>query len=175
MKDTRSTELLAILCTATLFVWSVSFAALFDRDNASPFVQKFSIAFNEGADCPRLFELRNDAKRQGADNEQQKMMNEKLRSVGCIDIASKRVPIGPPNTGNFTVKDYKIYHEAVTTPMSVPESQNLGNIAKKYKLSVADMRKTVDKVMRNLSENNWMIGSPASQIRHASDWNGETP
>ena len=28
-------------------------------------VLHFLVAFNEGADCPRLFELRNDAKRQG--------------------------------------------------------------------------------------------------------------
>ena len=72
MKDTRNTELLATLCTATLLIWSVSFAALFDRDKASPFVLKFYVAFNEGADCPRLFELRKNAKRQGADHEQQK-------------------------------------------------------------------------------------------------------
>ena len=90
MKDTRNTELLATLCTATFLIWSVSFAALFDRDKASPFVLKFYVAFNEGADCPRLFELRNNAKRQGADHEQQKTMNDKLRSVGCYGDMSKR-------------------------------------------------------------------------------------
>ena len=168
--------LLATICTATILTFSsASLAALFDRDRASPFVLKFYTAFNEGADCPRLFELRNEAKRQGADNAQQKTMNEKLRSVGCIGDTSKRVPIGPPNTGNFTVKEYRIYREAMSTPMSVSEADNLGNLAKKYKVSVPDVRKAIDKVQRNLFENNWMIGTPETQIRHALDWKGDAP
>lgn len=59
--------------------------------------------------------------------------------------------------------------------MSVPDEQALGNVAKKYKVSVADVRKAIDKVQRNLSKNGWMIGTPEAQIRHALDWNGETP
>jgi hypothetical protein len=73
-----------------LSISAISSAAVFNREAASPYVLKFYVAFNEGADCPRLFELRNEAKRQGADNEQQKKMNEKLRSVGCFGIDSKR-------------------------------------------------------------------------------------
>jgi hypothetical protein len=139
-----------------------------------PYLQ-FLLAFNQGADCPQLYELRNEAKRHGATNEQQNAMNEKLRAVRCSGNTSKRVPDGPPNTGDFTVKEYRIYRDVVDTPMSLSEEQNLGNAAKKYNLSIADVHKTVEKVMRNLSENNWMVGSPASEIRHASDWKGEKP
>jgi hypothetical protein len=157
-----------LLASSSFLAWS----APQDRPQA---VLQFYVAFIEGADCPRLFELRNEAKRQGADNAQQKMMNEKLLSVGCIGDTSKRVPIGPPNTGNFTVKEYRIYREAMSTPMSVSEAENLGKIAKKYKLSVPDVRKLIDKVQRNLFENKWMNGTPEMQIRHALDWKGEAP
>jgi hypothetical protein len=118
------------------------------QNKPSP-IFKFLRAFNEGADCPRLRELRLEARRLGATNEQQKVMNEKLRDVGCLTDTSKRVPLGPPNTGNFTVKEYKIYREAMSTPMSVSEAENLGSIAKKHKLSVPDVRKAIDKVQRN--------------------------
>jgi hypothetical protein len=81
---------IVLAASVLLATSSISSASVFNREAASPYVMKFYLAFHEGADCPRLFELRNEAKRQGADNEQQKKMNEKLRSVGCFGSDSKR-------------------------------------------------------------------------------------
>ena len=72
----------ALLCLSSP-AWSAT------QDKPLPVLQ-FLVVFNEGADCPRLFELRSEAKRHGATNDQQKMMNEKLRSVGCFGDTSKR-------------------------------------------------------------------------------------
>ena len=47
------------------------------------------MAFNEGADCPRLFELRNEAKRQGAAKDEQKVMM--LRNVTYFTDTSKHL------------------------------------------------------------------------------------
>ncbi|BCA55956.1 hypothetical protein W02_30960 [Nitrospira sp. KM1] len=148
---------------------------MFDRQKASPYILEFYIAFNEGADCPRLYELRKDAKQQGADNQQQQEINDKLRSVGCITEKSRRVEIGRPNTGNFTVTEYKIYREIVDLPISISEEQALDDVARKYKISVSEVRNKVNKVQSNLSKNGWMNGNPKDEIRYASDWAGETP
>ena len=83
----RSLFFFAVLVTTP----TVPLVASSNSNTASPFMLKFYVAFNEGADCPRLFELRNEAKRQGATNEQQKTMNDKLRGVGCFNNTSKRV------------------------------------------------------------------------------------
>ena len=69
------------------------------------YVLPFLEAFNEGADCPRLFELRNQAKRRGARQDQVKMMGNKLRSVGCFSDTSKRRPDVPAGTGNLLLKN----------------------------------------------------------------------
>ena len=54
------------------------------------YVLRFLIEFDKGADCPLLLELRNAAKNRGATEEQLKMMDEKLSSVGCVADGSKR-------------------------------------------------------------------------------------
>ena len=82
---------------------SLSSSAMFDRDAASPFVLRFYVAFNEGDSCPRLHELGNEAKRYGANNDQQNQMNLKPHSVGCSGDTAKRMLEVPPNTGNLQV------------------------------------------------------------------------
>ena len=47
------------------------------------------MAFNEGADCPRVFELRNEAKRQGTTKDEKKVML--LRNVTCFTDTPKRL------------------------------------------------------------------------------------
>lgn len=64
---------------------------------------QFAREFEAGADCPRLFELRNNAKH-GASVALQDEMNIKLRSVQCFSSTSRRAAAVPPNTGNFTVQ-----------------------------------------------------------------------
>jgi hypothetical protein len=101
-------------------------------------------------------------------------MNAKLRSVGCFTNTSKRAPEGPPNTAAFTVREYRIYRAVIDTPMSVTEAQALRNVAKAQKMAVAEVRKTTEKVQAILSKNS-LFGTPETEIRHASDWNGEKP
>jgi hypothetical protein len=147
-------------------------AAIFDRDRASPFVRKFDAAFNEGADCKSLYERRNNAKRNGADNEQQKQMNLKLRSVRCTGDTAKLSPEVPPNTGAYTVNEYRIYREIMSAPLDTPEEQALLTVGKKYNMSPIQVRKIAEKVTRNLFENDWM-DVIEFEIRHASDWKDE--
>jgi hypothetical protein len=91
------------VCTAILiFQPAISLAGFSDRNSAAPFVLKFYVALIEGRDCPRLFELRNEAIRQGADNIQEEIMNERLRSVGCFDRTSKRMPLTEAPHGAVT-------------------------------------------------------------------------
>ncbi len=151
---------------------AVPLAAQFDRDAASPYVQNFYAAFNEGADCKSLYERRNNAKRNGADNEQQNQMNLKLRSVRCTGDTAKRRPEVPPNTGTYTVNEYRIYREVMSVPVGTSEQQALATVGKKYKMSPTQVQKIAAKVTRNLFDNDWM-DVIALEIRHASDWKDE--
>jgi hypothetical protein len=163
---------IALFSTALVALPAMSLSAQFDRNAASPFVQKFYLAFNEGADCSSLYELRNDAKRNGADNEQQNQMNLKLRSVRCTGNTAKRRPEVPPNTGTYTVNEYRIYRDVMSAPMDMSEAQALANVGKKYKMSPTQVRKIAEKVTRNLFDNDWMSVLEL-EIRHASDWKDE--
>lgn len=80
----------------------------------------------------------------------------------------------PSSADSFTVKEYTIYRELMDTPMSVSESQAKQNIAKRHEVNVAEVERTVDKVMLILSRNNW-FGSPESEIQHAIDWEAKNP
>lgn len=60
------------------------------RVDEDAFVQ-FMMEFDGGADCPRLFELRNKAKL-GADEARLARMNGELQSVGCYTDTSRRRP-----------------------------------------------------------------------------------
>jgi hypothetical protein len=151
---------------------AVPLAAQFDRNAALPFVQKFHAAFNEGADCKSLYERRNNAKRNGADNEQQNQMDLKLRSVGCTSDTAKRRSEVPPNTGTYTINEYRIYREVVSAPVGMSEEQALATVGKKYKMSPTQVRKIASKVTRNLFDNEWMDVTEL-EIRHASNWKDE--
>ena len=83
----------------------------------------------------------------------------------------------PPTTAGtptFTVKEYRMCRAIIDTPMSVSEDEAFRRVAKRYGVSVAEARASVDKVQKILFQNGWM-SAPASEIRHASDWNGEKP
>ena len=159
-------------CVVASTFCTASFAAQFDSNAASPYVERFYLAFNQGVNCKTLYELRNNAKRNGADNEQQQDMNLKLRSVRCIDASAKRKPEVPPNTGAYTVNEYRIYREVMSSPRDMPEEQALANAGKKYNMSTSEIRKIAEKVSRNLLENDWMDVLEL-EIRHASDWKNE--
>ena len=142
------------------------------KDKPLP-VLRFLTAFSEGAECPRLFQLRDEAKRRGATEEQQSVMNTRLRAVKCFGTTSQRQAPGPPRTGTFTVKEYRIYHESVNVPMLIPEEAAFRKVAKTFGVSVDEVRRTIDKVQHDLVKNDWMVSVPEMEIRHASDWDGE--
>jgi hypothetical protein len=84
--------LLSLFLTTALLVVSSNARAVQSRHGDTKGIPSlhFLLAFNEGADCPRLFELRNEAKKHGATKDAEKLMNEKLRGVGCFTDTSKR-------------------------------------------------------------------------------------
>ena len=81
-------------------------------------------------------------------------------------VVSKEAPTRP-GTPTFTVNEYRIYRAVIDTPMSVSESVTLQRTAKRYGVSVQEAREVADKVQKVLFQNGWM-GTPASEIRHAS-------
>lgn len=137
----------------------------------APFEQ-FRQAFTSGADCTRLFELRNAAKASGSESQAEEM-NDKLRSVRCFSSTSKRSP-DTVRDGTFTVQEYRIYLAIITAPMSLPVEQVYAETAKKFGVSPLVARQTAERLSNVISDNSWSA-TPAAEIRHASDWNGETP
>jgi len=133
--------------------------------------QRFLQEFDSGVDCPRLFVLRNEAKR-GSSDARQEEMNTKLRSVGCFNATSKRRPTSPPGTGGFTVKEYRIYRAVLDTPMSISDADSLRAVGKRYGVTPAVAKRATRKVQEVLFKNDWMA-TPEAEIRHASDWSGE--
>ena len=67
-----------------------------------------------------------------------------------------------------------MYRAVVDTPFSVSEDQALRNVAQQYGASPEDVKAAADKVQEMLFENDW-FGTPQSEIRRASDWQGEQP
>jgi hypothetical protein len=139
--------------------------------STDPYTQ-FAREFESGADCPRLFELRNDAK-QGASPARQEEMNTRLRSVQCFSSTSKRAAAGPSNTASFTIQQYRIYREVISSPMSIPEPEAFDNVARKHGVPSSVAHDAVNRVQESLFKNGW-FASPDAEIRHASDWAGET-
>jgi hypothetical protein len=133
---------------------------------------QFAREFEAGADCSRLFELRNAAKR-GASSARQEEMNTKLRSVQCFSSTAKRVATGPSNTASYTVQQYRIYREVIASPISVPEAEVIDSVARKHAVPSSVVRDAVKHVQAELLRNQW-FASPDAEIRHALDWNGET-
>ncbi len=74
---------------------------------------------------------------------------------------------------SFTVKEYRLYRAVIGAPMSVPEAQAIQNAAKRYGVTTTEAKKAVSKVQTILFKNDWLGGSPESEIKHASDWKGE--
>jgi len=69
----------------------------------------------------------------------------------------------------FTVKEYKMYREMISIPMSISEEKALENIAKKYDMSTDEVKSSIRKVLEILYTNKWS-GSTESEIKHASDY-----
>lgn len=133
---------------------------------------RFTREFEAGADCPRLFELRNDAKH-GASIELQSEMNTKLLSVQCFSSTSRRAAAVPPNTGSFTVQEYRLYRAIISTPSTIPEAEAVEMAGRKHGVPPTEVRDAARHVQEVLLRNNW-FASPVAEIRHAADWNGET-
>lgn len=141
----------------------------------------FQQRLEAGATCEELFTIRNATDPKSTLPERR---NRALREIGCYSSSSARsdqkASIGgttarPPSTARsagFTVQDYRIYRAVIDTPMSVPENQALENVARQNGVSADEVRKVVKGVQQALSSNNW-FGTPESEIRHASDWNGD--
>ena len=131
---------------------------------------KFLNAVEDGVGCPRLFALRDEAKR-STSVAQQADMNGKLRSAGCFSRTSKRraMTAPPAKRETYTIREYRIYREVMDSPMYISESQALQRTARKFKTTPAHAKAVAEKVMRVLSGNDW-FGSRASEERHASDW-----
>jgi len=75
--------------------------------------------------------------------------------------------------GTFTVAEYRIYRDVMDAPMSIPETEAVRRAATSHGVTAAEAKTIVDKVQRILHANKW-YGSAASEMKHASDWNGET-
>lgn len=100
-----------------------------------------------------------------------------------IEYVFEKKPMTPPKpaarasqskTDSFTVREYRIYRAVIDAPMSIPEAQVMENIGKRYGVTAAEAKKTVNKLQGILLRNKW-FGSAESEIKHASDWKGEKP
>jgi hypothetical protein len=151
--------------------WLVILVAISAQGCSTDETTQFEREFQAGADCPRLYELRNEAK-PGATAALQEEMNAKLRSVQCFGSTSKRAAAVPPNTGTFTVQEYRLYREVMSTPLSIPEAQAIENAGRKHGLTPSVAREATNRVQQELWKKKW-FASPDAEIRHASDWNGE--
>lgn len=153
-----------------MMIWMAMWFALAGPTGESPHAQ-FVREFEAGADCPRLFDLRNAAK-PAIPPDRQVEMNKMLRSVQCFSSSSKRSARSTPEPDGFTVRDYRIYRSVVDAPMSVPEARALQDAAKRNGVTAAEARRATNRVQAVLSQRNW-FGTPEAEIRRASDWNGD--
>jgi len=150
-------------------------AACTNENNYSIFKERL----DAGATCQELFSLRNSFDPSSADTPK---INEDLRSIGCHSNSSVRSSEAPlveetksdkyKGVESFTVSQYRMYRASIDSPMNVPESQALKEVAKKYGVSVNEVRGATDKVQQALFQNKW-FGTPESEIKHASDWSAE--
>ena len=76
--------------------------------------------------------------------------------------------------GSFTVREYRIYQALIDTPMSESQEDAVRRIAREFDTTPEDALRTIEMVSQTLFQNDW-TGSPAQEIRRASDWNGESP
>jgi hypothetical protein len=125
-----------------MMVWMAMWFALAGPTGESPQAQ-FMREFQAGADCPRLFDLRNAAK-PDIPAERQEEMNRPLRSVQCFSSTSKRAARSTSEPDGFTVTDYRIYRSVVDTPISVSETRALQDAATRYGVTAAEARKATE-------------------------------
>ena len=67
-----------------------------------------------------------------------------------------------------------MYLAIISSPMSLSEEQVMRDTAKKFGVSTLVVRQTTERLSNIITEHSWNA-TPAAEIRHASDWNGETP
>ena len=79
----------------------------------------------------------------------------------------------PSSTGTFTVREYRIYRALIDTPMSVSEEEAYRRIALDFNTTPKEAERITEKVQNLLFRNDW-FGTPAQEIRRASDWQGES-
>ena len=131
--------------------------------------QKFTRALETGADCPRLYALRTDARADSSVAEQADMTRQ-LRSVGCFSSTSRRrAERDRPVAVSYTVREYRIYRDLVDAPLYMSETKALQQTARRFKTSPGRAKASAEKVAGILSQNNW-FGSRAAEERRASDW-----
>lgn len=144
----------------------------------------FKQRLDAGASCAELFDIRNSL---DPKSPVKARMNEELRGIGCYSSSSVRSSAtssadktksdnvqNNAAVGTFTVNEYRMYRAVISVPLSVSDQKVLQNVSTRYKVPVEELRKVVDKVQKTLLHNEW-FGTPESEIRHASDWRGETP
>ena len=73
-----------------------------------------------------------------------------------------------PKGDTYTMKEYEMYDFVINAPMS--EKDAIEEMATRYEMSVEEVRKTVEKVMSILLENNWTGISSEELIKRASDY-----
>ena len=143
----------------------------------------FARALQSGASCADLFKLMDSFRRSfRRDATDIARMIGDLRSVGCFSRSSTRTTQeqsiqddSPSLSGpTFTVREYRFYRAVIDTPMSVSEEQALRTIGQRYGASPEEVRSAAEKVQETLSRNGWS-GTPESEVRRASDWQGEQP
>jgi hypothetical protein len=78
-----------------------------------------------------------------------------------------------PARDTFTVAEYRVYREVMDAPMSVSEDETTRRAATSHGVTATQAKTIIAKVQRILHANKW-FGPAASEIRHASDWNGES-
>ncbi len=89
------------------------------------------------------------------------------------DRDSASVSAGEINTRSFTIQEYRIYREVISSPSAVPEGEAIEDAAQKHGVPPAVAREAAKHVQEVLFTRSW-FASPDAEIRHASDWNGET-
>lgn len=138
----------------------------------APATQSFSDALSAGASCADLFAIRNAM---NADTSLVERMNADLSYVGCTSPAAVRKadPAAAVTTARFTVREYRIYRAFMAAPGAMSEAEAFRIVGRRFSLTADETKAVVLRVGDVIIENKWM-GQPAAEIRHASDWKGET-
>ncbi len=88
-------------------------------------------------------------------------------------VVSRSRGASPASTQTFTVREYRIYRALIDTPMSVSEEVAYRRIARDFNTTPEEAQRITERVQGILFRNRW-LGTPAQEIRRASDWEGES-